>query len=169
MNGRSWKILLVTSLVLNVFLVGGIAGGAYQWFAAHGGIKAPGQRTALRFAAEDLSSDRQRQFVEALKAARKVGRDYAKEGREGRREVLDILAAPQLDRDALDAALQRTRTADSDLRAQVEGSVADFAATLTPEERLKFVDGLKRAGQWRETPAEAAAAKRRAANQPASQ
>jgi uncharacterized membrane protein len=165
MNGRSWKILLVASLVLNAFLLGGIVGGTYQWFATHGfAAKAPAQRTALRFAAEDLSTDRQRQFVEALKAARKVGRDYAQEGREGRREVLDLLAAPQLDRAALDAALQRTRSADSDLRAQVEGSVADFAATLTPEERVKFVDGLKRAGQWREAPA-GAAAKRKAASQ----
>jgi uncharacterized membrane protein len=167
MNGRSWKILLVVSLVLNVFLIGGIAGGAYQWFAAHGGlVKAPAQRTALRFATDDLSADRQRQFVEALKAARRVGRDYAREGREGRHEVLAQLAAPQLDRAALDAALQRTREADSDLRAQVEGSVADFATTLTPEERLKFVDGLKRAGQWREGPAAAAAdAKRKAASE----
>jgi uncharacterized membrane protein len=167
MNGRSWKILLVVSLVLNVFLIGGIAGGAYQWFAAHGGAaKGPAQHTALRFAADELSTDRQRQFFEALKAARRVGRDYAREGREGRREVLEQLAAPQLDRAALDAALQRTRNADSDLRAQVEGGVADFAATLTPEERVKFVDGLKLAGQWREGPAAAAAeAKRKAASQ----
>lgn len=153
MSGRSWKILLVASLVLNVFLLGGIAGGAYQWFAAHGGLaKAPPQRTALRFAAEDLSPERQKQFIEALKAGRREGRDYAREGREGRHEVLSLLAAPQLDRAALDAALQRTRAADSALRAQVEGSVADFAATLSPEERVQFADGLKQAGQWREPP-----------------
>jgi uncharacterized membrane protein len=165
MNGRSWKILLVASLVLNVFLVGGIVGGAYQWFTGQGGaVRAPAQRTALRFAAEDLSSDRQRQFIEALKAARRVGHDYAQQGREGRRAVLDLLAAPQLDRAALDAALQRTRSADSDLRAQVEGGVADFAATLTPEERVKFVDGLRRAGQWRAVPS-GPAAKRNAASQ----
>ncbi|RFU48486.1 periplasmic heavy metal sensor [Paraburkholderia sp. DHOC27] len=165
MNGRSWKILVIASLVLNVFLLGGIAGGAYQWFAGHSGTaKGPAQRTALRFAAEDLSADRQRQFVEALKAARRVGRDYAQAGREGRREVLDVLSAPQLDRAALDAALQRTRAADSDLRAQVESGVADFAATLTPDERIKFVDGLKRAGQWREAPL-TPAQKRKAASQ----
>jgi uncharacterized membrane protein len=160
MNGRSWKILLVVSLVLNVFLLGGIAGGAYQWFAAHGGWgKAPAQRTALRFAAEDLPAERQKQFIDALKDARREGRDYAREGREGRHEVLTLLAAPQLDRAALDAALQRTREADSALRAQVESGVADFAATLTPEERIKFANGLKLAGQWREPPP-AVAAKR---------
>ncbi|MFP3435447.1 periplasmic heavy metal sensor, partial [Paraburkholderia sp. SIMBA_061] len=69
---------------------------------------------------------------------------------EGRREVLRLLAAPQLDRPALDAALARTRAADSNLRAQVESSVADFASGLSPEERVKFADSLRLRGQWRE-------------------
>lgn len=168
MNGRSWKIVLVASLVLNVFLVGAIVGGAYQWFAARGAT-APvlAQQRALRFAAETLSAERQKAFVEGLKDARRDGRQYAREGREGRREVLRLLAAPQFDRAALDAALTRTREADSHLRAQVEGSVADFAASLSPEERVQFADSLKVRGQWRE-PAPAANAKK-PANQASSE
>ncbi|PRY06716.1 periplasmic heavy metal sensor [Paraburkholderia sp. BL25I1N1] len=151
MNGRSWKVVLVASLVLNVFLVGAIVGGAYQWFAARGAT-APvlAQQRALRFAAQTLSAERQKAFIDGLKDARREGRQYAREGREGRREVLRLLAAPQFDRAALDAALERTRQADSHLRAQVEGSVADFAATLSPEERVQFADSLKVRGQWRE-------------------
>jgi uncharacterized membrane protein len=86
MNGRSWKIVLVASLVLNVFLVGAIVGGAYQWFTARGAT-APvlAQQRALRFAAETLSAERQKAFVEGLKDARRDGRQYAREGREGRR------------------------------------------------------------------------------------
>lgn len=151
MNGRSWKVVLVISLVLNVFLVGAIVGGAYQWFAAHGAV-APvlAQQRALRFAAQTLSTERQSAFINDLKQARRDGRQYAREGREGRRDVLRLLAAPQFDRAALDAALARTREADSHLRAQVEGSVADFAASLSPEERVQFADSLKLRGQWRE-------------------
>lgn len=152
MNGRSWKFVLVASLVLNVFLLGAIVGGAYQWFAAYG-INAPvlaQQRTALRFAAQTLPAGRQQAFIDGLKNARRDGQQFAREGREGRREVLRLLAAPQFDRAALDAALARTRAADSSLRAQVEGSVADFAATLTPEERVRFADSLKLHGQWRQ-------------------
>jgi uncharacterized membrane protein len=151
MNGRSWKLLIAASVLLNVFLLGGIAGGAWRWFAIHGAPPAA-QRTALRFAAEDLSPERQRQFVDALKAARRDGSQDARDGRDDRRDVLQLLAAPQLDRVALDAALARTRAADSALRARVEGGVADFAATLTPDERVKFVDGLRRRGQWRLLP-----------------
>lgn len=153
MNGRSWKVVLVASLVVNVFLLGAIVGGAYQWFAAHGATAAAtaAQQHALRFAAEPLSAERQKAFVDGLKKARREGRDLAREGREGRREVLRLLAAPQFDRAALDAALARTREADSNLRAEVEGSVADFAASLSPEERVKFADSLKVRGQWRES------------------
>jgi uncharacterized membrane protein len=151
MNGR-WKALIAASVLLNVFLLGAIAGGAWRWLAgAH--EAQPAQRTALRFAADDLSPERQAQFVDALKSARRDGKAYAREGRDDRRVVLDLLAAPQLDRAALDDALARTRTADSALRAQVESGVADFAATLTPEERVKFAEGLRQRGQWRLPPA----------------
>lgn len=151
MSGRGWKFLLIGSLVLNVFMIGGVAGGAYQWFVAHGHATAaaPPQSRALRFAAQGLSDERQQQFVDALKAARREARPYAREGREERREVLRLLAAPQLDRAALDAALNRTREADIALRSRVEQSVADFAATLSPDERVKFAEGLKERGQWR--------------------
>ncbi|MFM0302497.1 periplasmic heavy metal sensor [Paraburkholderia sediminicola] len=152
MNGRSWKIVLAVSLVLNVFLLGAIVGGAYQWFAAHGAMTPvlAQQRTALRFAAETLPAERQKAFIDGLRNARREGKEFAREGREGRHDVLRLLAAPQFDRAALDAALARTREADSSLRAQVEGSVADFAATLSPEERVEFADSLKLRGQWRE-------------------
>ena len=160
MNCRSWKIVLIASLVFNVFLLGAIVGGAYQWFTARGAT-APvrAQQFALRFAADGLSADRQKAFVDGLKNARREGRQYAREAREGRRDVLSLLAAPQFDRAALDAALARTREADSRLRAQVEGSVADFAASLSPEERVAFADSLKVHGQWRE-PLPAANAKK---------
>ncbi|EDZ99495.1 putative membrane-associated protein [Burkholderia sp. H160] len=152
MNRCSWKFALLGSVVLNVFLLGAIAGGAYQWFAARGANQpATAQdQHALRFAAEPLPAERQQAFLDGLKNARREGRQYASDGREGRREVLRLLAAPQWDRAALDAALARTRAADSSLRAMVEASVADFAATLTPEERVEFAESLKLRGQWRE-------------------
>ncbi|WP_322071228.1 periplasmic heavy metal sensor [Paraburkholderia bannensis] len=157
MNARSLKVLIAGSVLLNVFLLGGIAGGAWRWFASRDVAQAPiagqpAQRAALRFATDYLSPDRQQQFVDALKAARREGRDDARAARDDRRQVLDLLAAPNFDRTALDAALARTRASDIALRAKVESGVADYAATLTPEERVKFVEGLERSGQWRLPP-----------------
>jgi len=155
MTERSWKAVMIGSLVLNVFLLGSVAGGAYQLFAAHREQKTSAQQPprALRFAAESLGDDREQEFVDVLKDARRDGRDYAREGREGRSEVLRALAAPQFDRAALDAALAKTRNADIALRTRVEQGVADFAARLTPDERMKFADSLKEIGQWRQAQA----------------
>ncbi len=155
MNGRAGTVILVVSVVLNVFLLGAIAGGAYQWFARHpgrpgaAGVAEPGPRIALRFAADDLSPERQAQFRDALKAARRDERIDIRQAREGRRDVLDLLAAPTLDRAAVDDALARTRSADSRLRAQVESNVVDFAQSLSDDERQRFVAGLRHSGQWR--------------------
>ncbi|TKC91193.1 periplasmic heavy metal sensor [Trinickia terrae] len=160
MTGRAWKAVLIGSLVLNVFLLGSVAGGAYQLLTEHREQKtaaAQQQPRALRFAAENLGSDREQQFIDALKDARREVRDQAREGREGRREVLQALAAPQFDRAALDAALAKTRNADIAQRTRVEQGVADFAATLTPEERVKFAGSLKEVGQWRQAQAASAA------------
>ncbi|ARP80139.1 hypothetical protein CAL12_04390 [Bordetella genomosp. 8] len=154
MTGRTWKFALVGSLVLNAFLLGGIAGGAYRWFSAdHVAENAAAPRAALRFAAEELAPERRQQFLQALRQARRQGRDDALAAREARREVLEQLAAPQFDRAALDASLARAREADGEVRKRVERAVADFAESLSPQERLAFVDGLRRRGQWREPPA----------------
>ncbi|WP_206951362.1 periplasmic heavy metal sensor [Trinickia acidisoli] len=156
MTTRVIKALCVGSLVVNVFLVGAIVGGTYRWFMAQRMAPAAAARAAtpqaLRYAAQDLSPERQRQFVEALRLARRDGRPLAQQAREGRRDVLRLVAAPQFDRRALDDALATTRDADRALRERVETAVADFVATLTPAERVTFAQGLTLRGQWRLPP-----------------
>lgn len=158
MTARAIKALCIGSLALNLFLVGAITGGAYQWFAArHAVPKAAGARagtpTALRYAAQDLSPERRKQFVDALRQARRDARPLAQQARDGRDDVLRLVAAPQFDRQALDAALKNTRDADRAVRERVETAVADFVATLTPDERATFALGLMVRGQWRQPPA----------------
>lgn len=161
MNGHSLKWTLIASLVLNIFLLGAIAGGTYQWFAsrphaAAGAVQTQAQtqvqaqQHALRFAADQLSDERREQFAQDLQQARRDGRTYVRSGREGRRDVLRLLGEPELNRPALDAALARTRNADEALRARVEQGVADFAASLSPQERAQFADSLREYGQWRQ-------------------
>ncbi|TKI04591.1 periplasmic heavy metal sensor [Martelella alba] len=153
MRLRHWQILLLGSLMCNAFLLGGAAGAAWQWLATHGHISRaapPSQTHALRFAARGLSLQRQQEFMAVLKAAHRDAGDSARQGREGRRDVLDLLAAPKLNRVALDAALEHTREADMTLRTRIEQGVADFAASLTPDERARFAAALRRDGEWRQ-------------------
>jgi uncharacterized membrane protein len=143
--GTRIKTWLIVSLVLNIFLLGTIAGGTYRWIAKEK-ADAIAQQRGLRFAAAELPRDRRDQLRDMLRETRRDTVPLTLAARTGRLDVVQALAAPTFDRVALDAALARTREADEALRARVEGTVADFAATLTPDERLKLVDALERHG-----------------------
>jgi uncharacterized membrane protein len=153
MSPRTLKTLAAVSLVLNVFLLGSIAGGAY-WLSgplAQRRAEAVQQR-GIRFAAADLSAERQRELREALRKTRRESLPLIRAARDGRIDLAHVLAAQDFDRHALDDALARTREADVALRARVEGTVADFASTLTPDERLKLVGAMERYGPLRAVP-----------------
>ncbi|WP_321792896.1 periplasmic heavy metal sensor [Caballeronia sp. J97] len=150
MSPRTLKTLAAVSLVLNVFLIGSIAGGAYRLFA-HQRADAAQQR-GIRFAAADLSAERQRQLRDALRQTRRQSLPLIRDARDGRIDLAHILAARDFDRKALDDALARTREADVALRARIEGTVADFASTLTSDERLKLVGAMERYGPLRAVP-----------------
>ncbi|MCJ0764488.1 periplasmic heavy metal sensor [Variovorax terrae] len=147
MNEPALKRGLVVSLVVNLFLVCSIAGGAWRWWASERAATAAAmaaQPRGLRFAADELSADQRRAFRVGLRDARRDAAPSLQAARDGRQEVLRLLGAPELDRAAVADALARTREADKALRARVETSVVDFAATLSPEDRQKLVSGLTR-------------------------
>src|ERR1700677_4848250 len=125
MNSRSVRVLVIVSVLLNVFLIGGIVGGGYRWVAAQRSV-AEQQARPLRFAADGLSQERQQQFADDLRQARRDSRTLTQDSREGRLDVAQVMAAPQFDPAALDAALARTRNADMALRIRVEQTIATF-------------------------------------------
>lgn len=61
-----------------------------------------------------------------------------------------MLASPDFDRAAVDAAFARTRDADRAVRTRLEETSTRFAESLTPRERETFVEGLKRTGRLRQ-------------------
>jgi uncharacterized membrane protein len=150
---RTWLLL---SLLLNVFLVGGIAGGAWRWWATEAGAAraaplaqvsggtptAAAAQRGLRFAADGLSSTQAQAFRSGLRDIRRDSTELIRASRDGRIEVARLLAAPDFDRAAVDAQLARTRAADIALRERVEAQVVGFAATLSPGDRVTLVQGL---------------------------
>jgi len=141
---------LVVSIVLNVFLLGALGSGLYRWHAQQTRLEALQQR-GLRYAADQLPPERQKAFAAALRETRRdpQSRALVRAARDGRSQIAQLLAAPQLDQDALRDALSRTRDADLALRSRIEATVAAFAATLTPAERLQMVDAMERHGPLR--------------------
>jgi uncharacterized membrane protein len=160
MTSRSLKSLLVISIVVNIFLVGGIAGGVYRWKAAQesaqGSHPAPAPVSAqrgLRFVLQELAPPQRRAFRAALRDTRRDAAPLIEASREGRREVLRLLSAPELDRAAIDDALARTREADVGLRARIETTVVEYAATLPVDKRAELVDVLTHRPAQRRTEA----------------
>jgi uncharacterized membrane protein len=151
MNSRLAKIALIVSLVVNVFIIGGAAGAAYMWLSMDRDVHTPGGgRPGLRAAARELPPERRRAFRESVRQTRRDLAAPVAEAREGRREVLRLLAAPEFDRAAIDAAFVRARNADAAIRARLEDSVITFAQTLSPEERKIFAEGLRHRGPLRQ-------------------
>ncbi|AMM16121.1 hypothetical protein AX768_18035 [Burkholderia sp. PAMC 28687] len=152
MPAKRLKTLLVVSVVLNIFLLGTIGGGTYRWIEKQK-ADAIAQQRGLRFAAAELPQERRDQLRDALRQTRRDSLPLVLSARAGRIDVVQALQAPQFDRATLDAALARTRDADIAVRSRVEGTVADFATTLTADERLKLVDALQRHGPLHVGPA----------------
>ena len=139
---RRW---LVASLVLNVFIVGAVAGGAARWWMAERSVSAVSAPTGgLRHAADDLPAEQQRSYLLGLRNARRAVAEPLRVAREGRLEVLRLLREPRFEAEALAQALARTRAADMAARERYEAAVVEFASTLAPPERQKLADGLAR-------------------------
>jgi len=151
MNGQKCKWLLIVSLILNIFLIGSIAGGAYKLFTSGATtVNGPLAERGLRFAADNLTPERKQAFRKALRDTRKEARPLVAAARTARSEVRALVAAPVFDREAVKAALDRTREADIALRMRIEQGLIDFTATLSPEERAKLAQGMARSGPLRQ-------------------
>lgn len=135
------KRLLIASLLANVFLLGGVVGGLYQW-SQHPRPAPAVVQHGLRQAMAHLPQERRHQLRQMLRETRADNQSLIMASRDAHRDVVQRLKAPSLDRDALDADLDRARTADITLRTRVDATLADFAASLPVEQRQVLADAM---------------------------
>jgi len=144
MNDLSLKRWLIVSLVVNVFVLGAVAGGAVRWWLAERSVAAAEPPRGLRHAADDLAAEQRRSFLLGLRNARRAVAEPLQTAREGRQEVLRLMREPRFEAEAVAQTLARTRAADIAARERFEAAVVDFASTLSPADRHKLADGLAR-------------------------
>jgi uncharacterized membrane protein len=146
---KRWQsITLVASLVLNIFLIGTIAGGLWHWAHRPG----PGARASWRVnAAAALPPEQAKAFRHAVRGTVRAHADIAGEGRAARAEAARLFAQPQFDPAAVLVQLERARTADVALRGELETTVVNFAAALPFDQRRALALAL-RTGPLREGP-----------------
>ena len=147
MTVRSVKPWLLVSVLLNVFLIGGVGGGLYHWMASAKPVEAVVNQHGLRQAMFKLPPERRRELRQLLRHNRADSQPLIMAGREARMGVIKQLEAPTLDRDVLVSELAKAREADAALRAMVDSTLAQFASTLPQDERQKLVEALYLRGQ----------------------
>ena len=148
MMNQKVKWALVASLVLNMFLIGGLVGGAYK--VMHNGVK--NNPNALRFAADDLNAEQKKEFKQTLRAVRQSAWPLIQASGEARANALAQLAAPSFNKLAIENALARTREADRAVRIHMEAAVTNYAEKLNAVDRKKLAAGLAKAGPLRSPP-----------------
>ena len=136
------KPLLTVSLVLNIFLIGGVAGGLYQWLSHPKPMVGAVVQHGLRQIMVQLPEQRRHQLRHLLRETRDESQPMILAGRQARQDVIQQLRAPTLDRDALVADLGRARDADAALRARVDTTLAQFATTLPVDEREQLAKSM---------------------------
>ncbi|MBM7047123.1 MULTISPECIES: periplasmic heavy metal sensor [Rhizobium] len=141
MTDRSFRILVISLLVLNTFLIGALAGGGLTWIR-----NSQARAAVMPLAGEQLPSSQRKALRAALNEARKDQRPTILEAQQAKIDAASILGQPTLDTEALSAALARARNADIALRTKLEERAVDFAATLSYDERRALAESLIRRG-----------------------
>lgn len=134
--GRLLPILLVVSLVANVFF---IAGAAYS-FATKQRVFGSGDRIAHvseQLALNDSQETALRDLRREASERRQALRDNFGELRQA---MLAEIAKPEFDRAAVVALLQRRSQERAEVFTDISAGLHGFLASLTPEQRETFLE-----------------------------
>jgi uncharacterized membrane protein len=147
-----WLIVgLVASLALNLFLIGADAG--VIALGVRMAREGSGVHPAFFFrATQQLSQPARRDFRRMLIGLGDEVRPALVQSRAERLQAWNGLTAAQPDTAAIKQSLAQSRAADIAVRAKVEEAIVERAARLPQAERLRLVDGFRRASSNRGAP-----------------
>ncbi len=148
MTERSLKRLLAVSLVLNLFLIGAGAGGSYMAVRA---LREKAQNHApppppVLEVANKLKEPENSRLREVMRdAALEAAPDF-KQAREARRKAVELASAATFDQKAVQAEVERARSAEIAGRRKLESALLNFMSGLSAEERAQVAPVLRRIG-----------------------
>lgn len=144
-----WRVVLVVSLALNLFLAGALAARlAWRWSDE----RSAGRLSAHRGAGLDaLTPERRQAFLDVVGRASRENNALYREMRAARAEAGRRFAATPYDPAAVAAQLDRANALELRLRRQIEQPIIAYAATIPSRERQTLSPvierGLRRAVQ----------------------
>lgn len=145
-------IWFVLSLVVNALLIGLMIGGGLgkRHSGGHDRPAAGGEMHIAR-SLERVVSDEERAVLRtALREAFNETREQRRALRQARRELRDLLSQETYDREAVQAAFAKLRTAEGDVKVAMHDELAIQFEKLTTEQRRAVLRNIERGPRGRE-------------------
>lgn len=142
---RPVKILIALSVLLNLLLIGVIAGHLSRQ-------QLGGPRMPLMAIADKLPEAKRAQVKATLRRSEAKVADIRRASDEARRRAGELLKAEPFDKAAYVAQLHRMNTLRSEMMDQMGRSIAEVAEDLNAEERATLADALAKMGPRRGGP-----------------
>lgn len=146
--GRRWVwIVMFSSLALNLFLVGLMAGALVigsRFHVLRPQGAGPQPVRGLWAAGSGLTPEHRQAFHKVLRGGGQDVGAKLREARQLRRQAWTQMGAEPLDPAAATQSLDRARALETEARGGVEHEIVTFAATLPPAERAALAEGLAR-------------------------
>ena len=144
MNGSWVKIALAASLAVNLFVIGAVAGAAFQGHRAVAMRAGMGPGNPLMRVGERLPEAERQAFLQQIRQAGRANRLLLETNRAARDKVAEVFAAPTFDAAAASTALAASRDAETGARTALENAVVEFAKGLNADDRRILAEGLRR-------------------------
>jgi Spy/CpxP family protein refolding chaperone len=155
---RPWRRLAIASLIgtLAAGLGAGPAhahGGPGGWGGWHRGFDDADPQAMQRRAEAsvrwmladiDATEAQQKKIAEIMTASMKDLRPLREQARDARRQALEILSKPQIDRGALETLRAQQAQLVDQISRRITQSLADAAEVLTPDQRAKLAERMER-------------------------
>ncbi len=143
-----WRVLLIVSLAVNLFLGGVLAARAFG-DAGGRGERSDARRWSRQADLEALSPERRAAFVQQMRRTVQDNRPLTRQMREARRAAGARFADEPYDAAAVAAALRRAEALEMELRRRVQAAILAQGALMTPAERAALAPLIERGGDRR--------------------
>ncbi len=139
---KTFKIIFAASIILNILLAGVVIG-TYS----HGFRMKLSMRQDIDETLKDFPADKRALVTGAMESLRERTKETKKEIRKRRREVLEILSAPEFDPALYDKKVAELHTLMDRLGNEFAGTARDLALNLDQDERKALAEVImKRRG-----------------------
>jgi uncharacterized membrane protein len=139
---KKMKVLIFSSLLLNVLLAGVVIGDVSHRF-----YKEYFVRKSVKEFASELPGDKAALFLETVKRVHQNNREAYNQIREARKEAMKLLSAPEFDESAYRLQIEKIHEMRSLMKRRLADATIELARQFNQEERKALAQHLRHFSQ----------------------